>query len=227
MMSVAAADGPVEETGPVVRVCICSVVRIYREGLTETLARQHRIEVAGASADEAGTLELVRREQPDVILVDTTLPISRDLLRSIAAEAAATRIIALAVADEEDEILDYAEAGIAGYVTRDASHADLVEAIERAGRGEALCSPQIAGSLLRRVSALAAAQAAAREPAPGRLTTREREIVTLIDEGLSNKEIAARLTIELPTVKNHVHHILAKLKVDRRGEAAALLRTRD
>jgi DNA-binding NarL/FixJ family response regulator len=95
----------------------------------------------------------------------------------------------------------------------------LVATLESATRGEALFSPRMAASLLRRVAALAATQ-----PSPSaqvRLTPRERDIMRLLDEGLSNKEIAQRLGIEVATVKNHVHNILEKLQVHRRGEAAA------
>jgi len=107
-------------------------------------------------------------------------------------------------------------------VPRDGTLADLRAVIESVARGEVVCSPRIAASLLRRIADLAAE----REPPPPelRLTSREIEIVELIDQGLSNKEIAQRLSIALPTVKNHVHSILDKLHVHRRAEAAARLR---
>jgi two-component system, NarL family, nitrate/nitrite response regulator NarL len=107
-------------------------------------------------------------------------------------------------------------------VTREASAEHVAEAVWRAANDELACSPRVAASLLRHVRELAAL----RPPdaaGPG-LTPREREIVGLIDEGLSNKQIASRLCIELPTVKNHVHNILEKLHVSRRGEAVARLR---
>jgi two-component system, NarL family, nitrate/nitrite response regulator NarL len=131
-------------------------------------------------------------------------------------------VLALTVPNRETEILAFAEAGIAGFVTLEASVAELVEAIESVARGEALCSPSVAAALLRRLASLAHSRTSADPTGP--LTAREREILALIDEGLSNKQIAQRLRIELPTVKNHVHHILVKLGADRRAEAAALVR---
>ena len=114
------------------------------------------------------------------------------------------------------------EAGAAGYLTRDASLRDLFAALSSAVRDEVLCSPRIVASLARRLARLAEQHAT--RPTPASLTAREAEVVGLLDAGLSNKEIATRLCIELPTVKNHVHHILEKLHVNRRGEAAARLR---
>jgi DNA-binding NarL/FixJ family response regulator len=106
-------------------------------------------------------------------------------------------------------------------VAREGSVHDLVDAVERAARGELQCSPQVAGTLIRRLAWRAAAGATL---IPSPLTARESEIVRLIDEGLSNKEIAVRLGIEVATVKNHVHNLLEKLRVRRRSEAAARLR---
>ncbi|HEX6228839.1 MAG TPA: response regulator transcription factor [Solirubrobacterales bacterium] len=131
--------------------------------------------------------------------------------------------MAFGIAESEDVVIRCAEAGVAGYVPHDATLEQLIEVLDAALRDEVVCSPRLAGTLLRRVGALA------REigPAGGsdvRLTARETQIVALIDEGLSNKEIAARLQIGTPTVKNHVHHILEKVGASRRGEAAARVR---
>jgi DNA-binding NarL/FixJ family response regulator len=131
------------------------------------------------------------------------------------------KIVALGVPDGEDAILSFGEAGIAGCVPPDASIQDLVQAVERAVRGELQITPRIAGAMIRRL----ALRAAAGDDSSGNtLTARESEIVRLIDQGLSNKEIAVRLGIEVATVKNHVHNLLEKLRVHRRAEAAARLR---
>jgi DNA-binding NarL/FixJ family response regulator len=115
-----------------------------------------------------------------------------------------------------------AEAGVSGLLTANASLTDLVASIHGAGEGELHCSPKLAGALLRRVTALASGRPL--NGAASALTTRELEVVRLIDRGLSNKQIALELEIELSTVKHHVHHILEKLEVARRGEAVARLR---
>ena len=114
------------------------------------------------------------------------------------------------------------QAEIAGYVARNGSKEDLIAAVENAVRGEVLCSPRVAASLFRCLAARL--QTTRQRPPEVALTSREQDIIALVDRGLSNKEIARQLKIGLPTVKNHVHNILEKLPVGRRGVAAALLR---
>jgi len=126
------------------------------------------------------------------------------------------------VVDEERQALRCAEAGVAAFVTGEATGEQLLAAILDVGRGEFSCSPRISALLVERVRTLSQSAAA---PTPhAHLTPRERAIADLVAEGLSNKEIAARLGIELCTVKNHVHHILEKLQVARRTQAAARVR---
>jgi DNA-binding CsgD family transcriptional regulator len=120
------------------------------------------------------------------------------------------------------ELIACAEAGIVGFVTRDASVDDLVDAIRNALRGEVICSARVSGLLFQRMAALSGATQA---PSNMRLLTRrECEIAKLVYEGMSNKEIARSLRIASATVKNHVHNILEKLQVSRRSAAAAILR---
>jgi two-component system nitrate/nitrite response regulator NarL len=132
------------------------------------------------------------------------------------------KVVALGVPEVEADILRFAEVGVHAYVPPQAGVDDLIRAVNGVVRGEPPCSPRIAAALLRRVAVLAAAHGPQSEMR--QLTCRERQTVQLIEEGLSNKEIARRLCIEVPTVKNHVHSILKKLRAKRRGEAAALLR---
>ena len=110
---------------------------------------------------------------------------------------------------------------MSGYVTRDSSLNELSAAVLGVADGGPLCSPRMVATFLRRIAVLSSEQQA--DSAEAALTTREVEIVRLIERGLSNKQIAHELCIELPTVKNHVHHILEKLNVSGRTEAAALL----
>ena len=213
------------DPSPVIRVLVISGICLYRAGLADMLGRTGRIAVVGSAESVAEGVEVCRSlpEPPDVILLDT-IPADAELrIRALSAALPDARALALTVPNKESEILAIAEAGIAGYVTSEASLAELVEAIESVARDEALCSPSVAAALMRRLASLARDRRASDPIEP--LTTREREILELIDEGLSNKQIAQRLRIELPTVKNHVHNILAKLRVQRRAEAAALART--
>jgi DNA-binding NarL/FixJ family response regulator len=162
------------------------------------------------------------RAPVEVALVDLVMTDAIGTIRKIAGTVAPTAVIALAVRDDVKEIIACAEAGAVGYITRDESLADLITAIEFATRGELRCTPHIAACLFRRISALS--------PGDGRLgaghdlSARESEVLHLIGAGLCNKEIARSLGIEVSTVKHHVHHILRKLNVSRRGEAASLTR---
>jgi DNA-binding NarL/FixJ family response regulator len=132
-------------------------------------------------------------------------------------------VIALGVEESPDWVIACAEAGIAGYVTDSTSLDGLVARMADAVHGDFDCPPHIAAGLLRRLAVIGPAS---RTPTvQSRLTTRELEVATLLQQGLSNKQIARRLTIQLPTVKNHVHSILRKLDAPTRREAAEVLRT--
>jgi two-component system, NarL family, nitrate/nitrite response regulator NarL len=204
-----------------IRLFILADIRIYRDGLAEILARRGGIKVVGTAADLGSALAAISATRPEIALVDVAMPDGIAAVRSVLRAAPEVKVVALAVPDAEVNVIACAEAGVSGYVTRDESLDDVVEALESVTRGEMLCSPRMAATLLRRVTALAAGETGG---ARSRLTARELEIVELIDQGLSNKEIASRLFIELATVKNHVHNILEKLQVQRRSDAAAHLR---
>jgi DNA-binding NarL/FixJ family response regulator len=206
----------------VIRVVIVGEMRLYREAISQVLARHPRIRVTGSTAGSAKAEHLLAQCRTDVVLVDMATADSLAIIRALVAGAPDVNVIALGLAEHEPDVIACAEAGISGYVTRDASLDDLAATIESVARGEMPCSPGVAATLLRRITALAAQQDV--QPADVSLTRRELQILDLIDEGLSNKEIAERLFIEVATVKNHVHNILEKLNVQRRGEAAARAR---
>jgi DNA-binding NarL/FixJ family response regulator len=205
-----------------VRVLIVAEIRLYREGMAAMLQQEPVVEVVGIAAGADEAVCALRERHPDVVLLDMAISDNAWLVRALVAAVPGTRVLALAVPEIEREVIACAEAGVAGYVTRDGSLEDVVAAIQSAARGEMLCSPRMAATLFQRVATLALE----RSPASieSRLTGRELEILDLIDQGLSNKEIARRLTIELSTVKNHVHNILYKLNVSRRAMAAARAR---
>jgi two-component system nitrate/nitrite response regulator NarL len=205
-----------------IRLAIVSSVRLYRDGLSDALANEESLEIVGAAGGLADACNLVARQHPDLTLVDVASPPGLELVRVLATRHT-TRVVALAAPDHDEDLLRCVEAGLAGYVTREASLAELVSMLRLAHQGQAVCSPRMAGMLLERVAALAAG--ASRDRQAGTLTPRERQIVALISDGLSNKEIGGRLCIELGTVKNHVHNILEKLEVTKRTEAVARARS--
>jgi DNA-binding NarL/FixJ family response regulator len=205
-----------------IRVFIVAKTRVYRETLAEALGREPGIAVVGTCGDYRELVRRVAQDEVDVALID---PESRESLTAIEASsspASDVKVIALGVTEDNEEVIAWAEAGVSGFVHHDCSIGDLAIAIDSVARGEMPCSPRIAAALVRHVASLAADR-----HANGRgtqLTPRELEIVGLIDGGLSNKQIARRLQIELATVKNHVHNILEKLNVQSRLEAAARFR---
>jgi two-component system nitrate/nitrite response regulator NarL len=177
------------------RVFVVAGIRLFREGLAAALQREFGFAVIGTAPSAAEAVTALRARRADVVLVDAVTPDAADAHGLVAAVQPTAQVVTLGT-------------------PRLVSLAELASAL-----GDP--PPGIAGQLLRRVTGLAAAR-----PGPGdaALTRREREIVALIDEGLSNKEIAGRLVIEVATVKNHVHNILEKLRVGSRGEAAAVMR---
>jgi two-component system, NarL family, nitrate/nitrite response regulator NarL len=201
------------------RVLIATDVRLFREGLDEILRRRAGLSVIGTASNAAEALSRVGELLPDITLVDVGMTSSLACVRAMTRLCPEMKVLVLGVADIESDVLDCAESGIAGFLSRDASLDDLVIAVESAARGELACSARMAGILLRHVGTLALAQASPRV-APA-LTVRELQVLRLLDRHLSNKEIAEQLGIEVATVKNHVHNLLEKLKVHRRLDAVA------
>jgi len=208
-----------------IRVLVASHIRLYREALGRVLEQTaDQITLVGVAASAADAVEQVHRLTPDVALLDMAMTDAFSVARQLSRFAGASRIVALGMAENEAEVLSCAQIGIAGYVTREASIADMLEAVEATARGEVHCSPKIAGSLFRRIAALSTERA--NGSTPSALTARESQILRLLQQGMSNKMISRSLGIELPTVKNHVHSILNKLGIHRRTEAISLLYAR-
>ncbi|MFL5383912.1 MAG: LuxR C-terminal-related transcriptional regulator [Longimicrobiaceae bacterium] len=223
--SIPAPDESARPTAAPLRVAVATDVCLYREGLAISLSRRPETDVVATAGHLAEALELLRHARPDVLLLDLGLAGSAEVVRAARELRPETKVVALAISDTEQGVLACAEAGVRGFVTRDASIDDLVGTMLEVARGELVCAPAIAASLFRHVGELAARRG---DPADASaLTPREREVLALVGEGLSNKEISRRLRIGLSTVKNHVHHLLEKLHVSRRGAAAARLRPED
>ena len=212
-----------EELPCPIRVVIVHSVRLYREALADLLHREGRVEVVGTAASLGGASEVVRAFAPDVCLLGLGAMDELDSVREFVQALPAVKLVALGVGETTAEVVAWAEAGIHGFVTQDGEVDSCIAAIEAAAHGNLTCSETVAAVLLRRVAELAATLADGTRP-DHVLTRREFEILELIGQDLSNKEIAARLYIEVTTVKNHVHKILEKLGVHRRSEAATLVR---
>jgi len=191
---------------------------VVREGLRVFLQLQDGIEVAGEAGDGEDALEQALALRPDVILMDLVMPNLDGVaaMRELRARVPESRVIVLTSFLDDERLLPAIQAGAAGYLLKNSEPAELVRAIRAAHGGETIIDPTVASRL---VQAIADGRRSAADQA---LTRREREVLELIARGRSNKRIAFELGISEKTVKTHVGHVLAKLGVSDRTQAALL-----
>jgi two-component system, NarL family, response regulator LiaR len=199
-----------------IRVLIVDDHSVVREGLRSFLELQDGIAVAGEAADGAEAVAAVERLRPDVVLMDLVMPNADgvEAMRRLRERGARARVIVLTSFLDDERLLPAIRAGAAGYLLKNAQPQELARAIRTAHAGEALIDPAVAARL---VDALASD---GRDDRYDELTPREREVLELIGRGYSNKRIAHELGAAEKTVKNHVSHVLAKLGVADRTQAA-------
>jgi len=198
---------------------IIGCVRLYCDGLAMTLHHREDITVIAASTGDAAIVDRVRAMSPDVVIIDVQSADLVDAVLVIRRECPSVRVVALAINEGSDSLIRCAEAGVSGYVTCDAGIEDLVTMIHTVVREQFVCPPQVATTLLRRLASHG--ERARIPPELDSLTGRERQVLGLICEGLSNKEIAQACNISEATVKNHVHHLLEKKNLRTRGQLVA------
>ncbi len=198
-------------------VFILGDVRVHRHGLALQLERIPSLRVIGTGA-LGDAVKALSSSSADVALLDTLQLELAAVVASLKQVRPLLRIVALGIREVESEVLACAAAGVDGYVPRDADIRDVVRVVESLMRGELLCSPRVAALLYHSVSSLGTDRNIS-------LTDRELQVAELMNRGLSNKEISRRLRIETCTAKNHVQNILQKLRVHRRGQAVAKLRS--
>jgi len=202
---------------------------MFREGLGTLLALQPDFEIAGEAGDGAAAVASAKRIRPDVVLMDLRMPGvgGVEATRRIKAAQPEVRVIVLTTFEEDEEVFAALRAGASGYLLKASPSEKLCEAIRLAARGESLLEPSVAAKLVAEFTRLAARVPAAMKPVvlAEPLSVREREVLRLLAEGLSNKEIGQRLNIAEGTVKNHMSQVLGKLGVLDRTQAA--LRARE
>ena len=200
-------------------VLVVSNSRLLREALQRDLPRTYAgfERVEAASRDDAG--DRIVEFDPDVAILDSSTAEMAALPPMLRVLSPHLRIVVLTATGSEAEFVRWAELGVQGYVDQDSSTADLVAVINLAARGEIVCSSRLAGLLVSRVASLSAERNKGRDVTA--LTPREKQVLGLLADGLSNRRIASRLQITEATAKNHVHRILDKLGLHSRGEAAA------
>jgi two-component system, NarL family, nitrate/nitrite response regulator NarL len=206
-----------------IRAFILSDNRLFREALTRIFSKKSDFETVWARGLDSGAFEEIRKHDPDVLVLDSTPFLSSECLKLVRERANAVPIKIVMVAMKEDEatFLEAVRQGACGYVPKDASALDVVNAVRSVVQGEAVCPPRLCKHLFDLVAQTAPTTAPGHEGAPLGLTRREEQLIPMIDRGLTNKEIAAQLNLSEKTVKNHVHRILRKTGLDSRFSLSA------
>ncbi|KAB0680044.1 response regulator [Aureimonas leprariae] len=207
------------------RIVLADDHPLFRAGVALSLAETGRYDVVAQVPDADGAVASVREAEPDLALIDLSMPGSGlDAVRRIAESAPTVRVVVLTASESDDDVLAALAAGAKGYVLKGVGSENLVDVLDAVMRGESYVPPTLAARIL----------SAMRRPAPqavrddplARLTDREDEILRLVADGLSNKEVGLRLDLQEKTVKHHMTSILGKLNVRNRTEAAVLLKDR-
>ena len=198
------------------------------EGLAMMLGEQDDFEVIGTAPNGSKAVEQIKKLHPEVALIDIGMPDKDGLevTQALHQDLPEVKVVILGLIDLTDEIMACIEAGATGYVLKESSFDHLAETIRSVHRNEAFCSPSMAASLFSRIAELTSESKTQVPLNSVKLTERELDVINLIAEGLSNKEIAKRLFIETQTVKNHIHNILEKLHLHNRFETVEYARER-
>jgi len=205
-----------------IRVLVTHEVRVLRDGLASLLRRYLGFTVVDLLTEEIEYEDKQGGSTVDVVLAvsDVNNNTAADRIHKIKSAFPGAKVVMIGAYGTENEILEFIEAGASGYVLPDCRLENLVETIQDVYRGKATCSPDILPLLFERVAYLRTQLRIVQNNHLGSLTQRELEVLKLVADGMSNKEIAAYFHLELQTIKNHVHNILDKLRVNNRREAA-------
>ena len=197
--------------------------RLLREGIAAMIHTQPGFRVLAASADVDEALQKVREAKPDVVLLDFGLADhdSLSLTATVHTEVPAARVIVMGLLPIQEDVANFVRAGASGFVMKDASFEDFFATIRAVAAGEEILPQALTNSLFTQIARNAALVDEAKVLETVSLTNREREVIALLGEGLSNKEISARMGIAIHTVKSHVHNVLEKLALRSRLEVAA------
>jgi NarL family two-component system response regulator LiaR len=196
-----------------IRILVADDHGVVRQGLKMYLELDPELEIVGEAVDGAQALQLARELKPDVVLMDLLMPVMDGIAatRAIRSQLPDVEVIALTSVLEDGAVFAAMRAGAVGYLLKDTNARALCQAVKAAAAGQVQLSPQVAERLIREVPA---------PESPEKLTRREAEVLRLLARGRSNKEISADLSIAEKTVKTHVSHILGKLGVSSRTQAA-------
>jgi DNA-binding NarL/FixJ family response regulator len=209
----------------VITVAVADDQALVRAGFRALIEAEPEMTVVGEAADGESVLALVRETHPDVVLMDVRMPgvDGLEATRQIGQDPAlaSTRVLVLTTFELDEYVFEALRVGASGFLVKDTEPADLVKAIRAVAAGDALLSPSVTRRLIEHV-AVAAKPLPHERPDIARLTEREREIVTLVGEGLTNQEIARRLVVSPATAKTHVSRSMVKLGVRDRAQLVVL-----
>ncbi len=202
-----------------IRILLVDDHTLFRGGVKAVLQKHPGFEVVGEAADALQGVKSAAALKPDVVLLDLHMPgiSGRDAVTQFLEASPQTRVVMLTVSEDADDLIESLRAGASGYLLKNIETDTLIESVRRAAEGDSVVSPQMTGKLVR---GLRAAGDAPPEPVRDGLTPREREILTHLAKGESNKEIARGLDLAESTVKIHVQSILRKLNLSSRVQAA-------
>jgi len=213
-----------------INLAIISDITLYREGIGKILRDMNEINVLGAYKNRHEVIKLLDGDRLDVILLDMRMPNCCEVLSLITKNYLNVKIIVIAVLENDDNYQRCIESEITGYLSKESTVEELIDAIITVDKGNLYCPKGITQYILRgiknkrnKINDMQIAYSSALND----VTKREMQIIQLLADGMSNKQIAKTLTIEISTVKNHVHNILVKLGVESRAKVACLLRNDD
>jgi DNA-binding NarL/FixJ family response regulator len=203
-----------------IKVLLADDKEVFREGLARLLEEEERIKVVSQCVNGKQAVERVREIRPDVVLIDNNISEcdSNEAVREIKVESPEVRIAMLTDCENEEELFSAIESGATGYLLKDTKVGELIKSIELIGDGEIVVSPPLSEKLIGKFASMRKKEA---ESSPAGLTEREIEIVRLLAQGATNKEMAEKLFIAQNTVKVHLKNILEKLQLRNRQQLVA------
>jgi len=208
------------------RVFILSDNRLFREALTRIFSKKTDIETLRSRDFAPDAAQDVMNSEPDVLVLDSAQFLSAEGAQLInRPNGCQIKVVMVAMKEDEALFLEAVKQGVCGYVPKDASAVDVVNAIRSVAQGEAVCPPRLCKHLFEYVAQLASDSPVSEPETAAGLTRREGQLIPLIDRGLTNKEIAAQLNLSEKTVKNHIHRILRKVGAENRFGLAAIFRS--
>jgi len=205
-------------------VFLVSGNRLLREALTRILGKRSDIQVVGAAAYSPQALQQIAESGCEILLLDSIAMSDLQFIREVIRSLPSTRVILVGMEDDEAAFLRAVQAGVTGYVLKDASAMDVVAAVWAVAQDEAVCPPRLCRALFRHVHQESTALPNVRVKVHLGLTRRQQQLIPLIAQGLTNKEIASQLNLSEQTVKNHIHRMIRRVGVDDRLAVVEMVR---